>query len=195
MNQIIKKMATELQYPELSVFMKEVNTQILWTFELGTQEGINVPTSIYVAFQQNDGQNDQNLSNDTFCRLPIVSAQCIIGNEKYPDTGILLNFNDDVYSQGYHQIKEAFRALTHVNTLQPYISENDYRSDNNGNNIRYNLYVFDIRCQKNFESAQPIKEEFKFDGIMPAGIYGYALVLTNKLVSISSDGQRHFDLI
>ena len=27
MNQIIKKMVTELQYPEKSVFMKEVNTQ------------------------------------------------------------------------------------------------------------------------------------------------------------------------
>ena len=92
--------------------MKEVNTQNLWTFELRTQEGINNPIWIYVGFQQNDRQHDQNLNNDTFCRLPIVSAQCIIGIEKYPDTGILLNFNDDDYSQGYHQIKEAFRALT-----------------------------------------------------------------------------------
>ena len=92
--------------------MKEVNTQSLWTFELGTQEGINVPIWIYVGFQQNDQQHDQNLKNDTFCRLPIVSAQCIIGNEKYPDVGKLLNYDDDDYSQGYHQIKEAFRALT-----------------------------------------------------------------------------------
>ena len=30
---------------------------------------------------------------------------------------------------------------------------------------------------------------------IPAGIYGYALVLRNKLVSMSSYGQRHFDLI
>ena len=35
--------------------------------------------------------------------------------------------------------------------------------------------------------------EIKFDGVVPAGIYGYALVLTNKLISISSDGQRMFD--
>ena len=26
-----------------------------------------------------------------------------------------------------------------------------------------------------------------------AGIHGYALVLTNKLVRVTSDGQRHFD--
>ena len=53
---------------------------------------------------------------------------------------------------------------------------------------------FDIRYQKNFESSQPIKVEFKFDGVIPAGIYGYALVLANKLISISSDGQRMFDI-
>ena len=57
------------------------------------------------------------------------------------------------------------------------------------------LYVFDIRYQKNFESAQPIKAEFRFEVVVPAVIYGYALMLTNRLVSISSDGQRHFDLI
>ena len=46
--------------------------------------------------------------------------------------------------------------------------------------------MYDIR--KNFQSAQPVKVEFKIDGIVPAGIYGYALDLTNRIVSISSDG-------
>ena len=40
-----------------------------------------------------------------------------------------------------------------------------------------------------------MKVEFKFSEIIPAGIHGYALVLSNKLVCISSDGQRFFDLI
>ena len=57
MNQIAKKTPTELDYPEKSVFMKEV----FWTFELGTQEGINVPIWIYVVLQHSDGQHDQNL--------------------------------------------------------------------------------------------------------------------------------------
>ena len=53
MNQITKNSPALLHYPERSVFMKEVNTQNLWTFELGTQEGINVPIWVFVAFQQN----------------------------------------------------------------------------------------------------------------------------------------------
>ena len=174
--------------------MKEVNTQNLWNFELGSQEGENVPIWIFVAFQQSDRKNSQNENNDTFYRPLVTSAQCIIGTEKYPDSGILLNYNDDDYSQGYGQIKEAFKALTKDDLLQPYISDDDFRSNNDGDNIGYNIYAFDIRYQKNFESSQPIKVEFKFDGVVPAGIYGYALVLTNKLISISSDGQRMFDL-
>ena len=192
--QILNKTPTQIQYPEKSVFMKEVNTQNFWTFELGTQEGINMPTWIFVAFQQNDRQHDQNLNNDTFVRLPVISAQVVIGTERYPDSGILLNYEDDDYSQGYGQIKEAFRALTKDDILKPYITEDDFRLSNEGNNIGYNIYAFDIRYQKNFENAQPIKVEFKFSENIPAGIYGYALVLTNKLISITSDGRRMFDL-
>ena len=198
MNQITRKAPTELHYPEKSVFMKEVNTQSFWTFELGTQEGNNVLIWIYVVFQQNDRQHDQNLNNDTFYRMPVTSAQCIIGTEKYPDSDILLNYNDDDFSQGYGQIKEAFKALTKDNMLQPYISENDFRSSifvDHGNEIGYNIHDFDIRYQKNFESGQSVKVEFKLDGVVPAGgIYGYALVLTNRLVSISSGGQRMLHL-
>ena len=194
MNLITNKIPTELQFVERSVFMKEVNTQNLWSFELGTQEGVNVPILIIIGFQQSDRQHDQDLNNDTFYRPPVTSAQCIIGTEKYPDSAILLNYNDDDYSQGCGLIKQAFKDLTKDDILEPYISDNDFRSSNDGHNIGYNLYIFDIRYQKNFESAQPIKVEFKFDGVVPAGIYGYALVLTNRLISISSDGQRMFDL-
>ena len=37
--------------------------------------------------------------------------------------------------------------------------------------------------------------EIRLSEDVPAGIYSYVLALQNKLVSISSDGQRHFDLI
>ena len=65
----------------------------------------------------------------------------------------------------------------------------------NGNDFDYNLYIFDKRCQKNLESAQSINVELSLSKNIPAGKSGYALALTNKLVSISSDGQRHFVLV
>ena len=193
--QLLNKTPSELRYVERSVFMKEVNNQNLWNFELGRQENMNVPIWIIIGFQQQDRQDSQNLNKDSLCRLPVVSAQCVIGTEKNPDAGIILNYDDDDYSQGYRQIKEAFKALTNDDILQPYITQEDFRTSIvAANDVGYNLYLFDIRFQKKYTASQPIKVEFKF-GVVPNNVNGYALVLTNKLVSISSEGQRHFDLI
>ena len=135
MKQITDKIPTERRYVERSVFLKEVDTQNLWSFELGTHENMNVPIWIVVRFQQRDRQDSQKLAKDTFCRLPITSAQCVFSTEKYPDSGILLNYDDDDYNQGYGLIKEAFKALKKDDILEPYISEHDFSTSNDGNKI------------------------------------------------------------
>ena len=147
--QILSKVPTELQYVERSVFMKEITTQNIWTFELGTGEGINLPIWIFVGFQQRDRQDSQNLNNGTFYKPSVINSQCFIKSENYPDSVILINYDDDEYSQGYGQIKEASKALTEDDILQPYISDNDFRSSDIINGIGYKLYVFEMRCQKN----------------------------------------------
>ena len=94
------------------------------------------------------------------------------------------------------KLKKFFRALTKDDIFEPYISDDDFGSSNNGVvELRYILYVFDVRYHQNFTATQPIKMDFEFDGFVPNDVSSYSLVLTNKLVSISSDGQGHFDLI
>ena len=90
--------------------LKEVNIQTLWNFELGSQESMKVPIWIFLGFQQRDKLDSENLNNKTFCRLPVTSCQCIIGTEKSPDAGTLLNYDDGGSSQGYGQVNETFRA-------------------------------------------------------------------------------------
>ena len=87
-------------------------------------------------------------NNDNFYLPLVTSAQCTIGPENYPDAAILFNYNTDEYSQGSGQIKENFEALTENDIFQPYISDHDFRFPNEGNNVGYNIYVFDIRYQK-----------------------------------------------
>ena len=59
-----------------------------------------------------------------------------------------------------------------------------------------NFYVFDLSKQKDQIASQPIRLELKFNAAFGvADCIAYALVLTRKLISISSDGQRHFDLL
>ena len=95
MNQITRKTPTELLYPANSVFMKKVNTQTFWTFDLGTQKGTYVPIWNYVVFQQSDRQHDQDKNNNTFYKMPVTCAHCNIATKNYPDSAILLNYNDD----------------------------------------------------------------------------------------------------
>ena len=137
--QILSETPTELQYVERNVFMEEVNTQNLWTFELGTQDCINVPIWNFVEFQQKDRQSSLNLNNDTFYSAAVTSVPCTIGTEKHTISAILINYDNDDYSQGYRQNKEAFRVLTKDDILQPCISDKDFRSSNNIFGLRYNL--------------------------------------------------------
>ena len=175
--------------------MKDLNNQILWNFEIGSQESMSVPIWIIIGFQQRDRQDSQNLDNDTFRWLSVTSAQCVIRTEKYPDAGILINYDDDYYSQGYAQIKGVSRALTKDDIFQPYITDDDFRSSIvRADDVGYNIYVFDIPYQQMFTTLQLIKVEFEFDGVVAKDMNGYALVLTKKLVCIGSDSHWHFDL-
>ena len=122
--------------------------------ELGCQESMNVPIWNIIGFRQRDRQHSQNLINDNFCTLPIVSIQAVIGTEKYADAAILLNYDDDDYNQGYTQFKEAFRASTKDDILQPYISDYDFRSSNvRADDVCYKLCLFDKRYQQNFTTS------------------------------------------
>ena len=70
---------------------------------------------------------------------------------------MVLNCDDDDFSQGHSHIEEAFKVLTTDDVLQPNISDNHFRSSIVGNDIGYKLYVFDKIYQKNLQSAQPIQ--------------------------------------
>ena len=94
--------------------------------------------------------------------MPEPRAQCKIGIEKYPDAGIILNFDDGAeYSKSYGLIKGSFRAPTKNDILQPYISDHDFSVD-----FGYKLFVFDIRYQENFTASQPIRVQYKFDRVV-----------------------------
>ena len=98
MDQLLNKDPTELYYTERSVFRKDVNTNNNWTFELGNS-GSESPTFIIVGFQARNKIDSQTHDNSVFDRLPISSAVCKIGSEKYPNDGIECDYDRDKYDQ------------------------------------------------------------------------------------------------
>ena len=188
MDQILDKDPTELYYIERVVFRKDVNTNNNWTFELGNS-GESTPTFIIVGFQARNKVDSQTHDNAIFDRLPISNAVCKIGSEKYPDDGIECDYDRDKYDQAYSKIENFYLLKSETNLLNPFIDLHKFRTN-------YNFYVFDLSKQKDPIGSQPIRLEFKFNAAINGADYiAYALVLTLKLISISSDGRRHFDLL
>ena len=188
LNQILDKDPTELYYIERTVFRKDVNTNNNWTFELGNS-GESTPTYVIVGFQARNKIDSQTHNNSTFDRLSVSNAVCKIGSEKYPDDGIECDYDRDKYDQAYYEIENFYNLHSESNLLNPFISLHKFRTS-------YNFYVFDLSKQKPPIASQPIRLEFKFSAAFGVADYvAYALVLTPKLISISSDGQRHFDLL
>ena len=89
----------------------------------------------------------------------------------------------------HSEIENFYHLHSETSLLNPFIDLNKFRTN-------YNFYVFDLSKQKDHIASQPIRLEFKFNAAIDvANFVAYALVFTPKLISISSDGQRHFDLI
>ena len=61
---------------------------------------------------QRDQFNQQHQNNDTFSRLSVVNAQCIIGSESFPDAKRKCNFAFDKCSQAYGETVSCFRHLS-----------------------------------------------------------------------------------
>ena len=161
-------------------FRKDVNTNNNWTFELGS-------SFIIVGFQARNRIDSQTHDNAIFDRLPVSNAVCKIGSEKYPDDGIECDYDRDKYDQAYSEIENFYLLKSETNLLNPFIDLRKFRTI-------YNFYVFDLSKQKDNIASQPIRLEFKFSAAINVADY-IAYALTPKLISISSDGQRHFDLL
>ena len=148
---------------------------------------------------QRDQINQQHQNIDIFYRPSEVNVQCIIGSEKFPNAGNNCNYAIDKNSQAYGKIVSCFRHLAKDNILQPYNTQKDILTSNKYpvGDLGYNLYVSDIRHHQGYSSAQPIKVRFDFRPAVPAAttLIGYALLLTIKKISFSSDDQRQFDLV
>ena len=78
-----------------------------------------------------------------------------------------------------------------IEHFPPYISFKEFKD-------LYNLYIFDIKYQKEHLSAQEITIDFQFRqgyDVKALNMTAYALVLKNKMISVSTDGSKMFDII
>ena len=82
-----------------------------------------------------------------------------------------------------------YNGLPHK--IKPYINHRTFKSN-------YRIYVFDTRYQSDHIGPQPIQLNFKISikfSAAVADVICHALVLTRKVISVNSDGNKMVDIV
>ena len=182
-----KKNNVDLSYYERKTFYKNVPNATNFLFDLGMESGMERPQYIIVGFENNN-VNEQTHDASTFDVMSVTECYCKIGSEFYPDDRMNINYGTNNYNEAFKEIvsfNKDYNGLPH--NIKPYINHRTFKSN-------YRIYVFDTRYQRDHIGQQPIQLNFKFSAAV-ADVICHALVLTRKVISVNSDGNKMVDII
>ena len=183
---------TNMSYIERVMSTKSVDSNSNWTFELGVEAGMDIPIYVIVGFQTAARIGpDQTQNNGVFDILDVIGASLKIGSERYPDNEMQIDYNRNNYDEPYNELKRFKKEYIGEQSLPPFITYKEFKD-------LYNLYVFDIRNQKEHLSAQQLQIKFQFRAGYDAAAQNataFALVLKNRVIEISAQSNKQFDII
>ena len=156
-------------------------------FDLGMESGMERPQYIIVGFE-NINVNGQTHDASTFHIMNVTDCYCKIGSEFYREDGMKINYGTNSFIEAFKEIvnfKKDYKGLPH--NIKPYINHRTFKSS-------YRIYVFDTRYQSDHIGPHPIQLNFKIRAAV-ADVICHALVLTRKVVSVNSDGNKMVDIV
>ena len=148
---------------------------------------MEIPQYIIVGFENNN-VNEQTHDASSFDVMNVTECYCKIGSEFYPEDRMKINYGNNNYNEAFKVIvsfNKDYNGLPH--NIKPYINHRTFKSN-------YRIYVFDTRYQRGHIGPQPIQLNFKFSAAV-ADVICHALVLTRKVISVNSDGNKMVDII
>ena len=184
---LIKKNNVDFSYYERKTFYKNVPNATNFLFNLGMESGIERPRYIRVGFENNN-VNEQTHDASTFDIMSVTECYGKIGSEFYPEDRMNINYGTNNYIEAYKEIvsyNKDYNGLPH--NIKPYINHRIFKSS-------YRIYVFDARYQRDHIGPQPIQLNFEFSAAV-ADVICHALVLTRKVISVNSDGNKMVDIV
>ena len=182
-----KKNNVDFSYYERKTFYKNVPNATNFLFDLVMESGMERPQYIIVGFKNNN-VNEQTHDASTFDVMNVTECYCKIGSEFYPEDRMNINYGTNNYNEAFKEIvcfNKDYNGLPH--NIKPYINHRTFKSN-------YRIYVFDTRYQRDHIGPQPIQLNFKFSAAV-ADVICHALVLTRKVISVNSDGNKMVDII
>ena len=182
-----KKNYVDFSYYERKTFYKNVPNATNFLCDFGMESGMERQQYIIVGFENNN-VNEQTHDANAFDIMNVTECYCKIGSEFYSEDRMNIIYGTNNYNEAFKEvvsINKDYNGLPH--NIKQYINHRTFKSS-------YRIYVFDTRYQIDHIGPQPIQPNFKFSAAV-ADVICHALVLTRKVISVNSDGNKMVDII
>ena len=157
-----------------------------FTWRLSVKSSSEKPRFIIVSFQtEKDGNQAKNPS--VFDNLDVRNMSVMLKSTRYPAVDYNLSFPKQQFSRVYGDAAAFRTKYYHMDELvsNPNITPSDYKT-------LYPLFVFDVSKQSERlkNSVTDIQIKTQFNRNVPAGTEAFALVISDRLLSFQSDGNK-----
>ena len=185
---LVKKHIKELYFEQMRVYRKMFqSTEASMTWRITTQTGIELPRHVFIAFQSNERDSNQEINNMIFDNANLRRISCNINSVQYPEREFECNFSQENrnYSRSYMSFLEAVNKYQDSDTGCQ-LSAEDWASlcpihhfDVSKHNDRLKNSSSDIEIRFNFGSnfrnlANNADQPF----------YVYAVVLSDRYIKL-----------
>lgn len=148
--------------------------------------GIEKPRWIIVGFQTDKNQT-QEQNPAVFDHLNLQKACAYLNSQAYPTYEVLTNFTTNQYSQLYEMLDDFKKEYYGFNSLigGTQVNLSSFKT-------LFPLIVFDIRKQEDKISSGVVDMRLKFDfhNGVPANTHAYAVIISDRLFKLTSDGKN-----
>ena len=152
-------------------------------WKLNISAGSERPRYIFLCFQEVK-DNNQKVNPSNFDHLQVTNAYVQLNSERYPEENLNINFNKNHFVKPYKMAADFHKIFGDNTTFS--VDQDDYK------NI-YPIYAFDISKQterlKNSPIDVRISATFK-DAVGHINAIAYALILSDKIINLQSDGNK-----
>jgi len=159
-----------------------------FTWRLSARSCPERPRYIIVGFQT-DRTRNQEKNPSIFNHANVVDIWATLNSSKHPTVSYNISFPMHKYSRPYHDAVEFRSKLFNMDELVSNcnITPSDYKS-------LYPLFVFDVskQSEKLKESVTDIHIKAQFGENAPANTEAYAVLISDKMLSFQSDGNKMF---
>ena len=167
-----------------SASIPQNSTSFSW--RLSVKSSLEVPRFIIVGFQT-DKSNNQEENTSTFNNVNVSNIYVMLNSMRYPTTDYNISFLGQKFSRVYGDAAEFRAKFFNMDELvsNPNITPSDYKE-------LYPLFLFDVskQSEKLKYSTTDIQIKMYFSAGMPANTQAYAVIISDRLINLQSDGNK-----